>query len=295
MAMLTTSPQTRAKVVSTRTVAQVAALVAAIAAGAAVAANFISGPGSAESAKIEVREVNTKKFNPPEVPHAKADLDGIASRLVLVSNSPKITPPEVVDPAVPPPPPPSSVRDHVKFLGVVADGAKLYALIGIDGKQRIVGFGDIIKLAGGMTATVTEITADSVSIDDGKKIEKIEIAHRSGSSVSHAAALPTSPNNPARLTQDPRARGPRNGKEAKDALAGFDPKTRALIEANNAKAAQIALDARELRRKVRRVELEKETGRQGEEIEKLLDEMEQAGKFGDIPVNINIAKEKTSK
>lgn len=295
MALLTTSPQTRAKVVGTRTVAQVAALIAAIAAGAAVAANFISGPGSAEPAKIEVREVNTEKFNPPTVPHAKADLDGIASRLMLVSNSPKITPPEAVDPAVPPPAPPSSIKDHIKFLGVVADGAKLYALIAIDGKQRIVGIGDVIRLAGDITATVTEITTESVSIDDGKKVETINVAHRTGSSVGHAAAPITAPASSARLTQDPRARGARNVKEAKDALAGLDPKARALVEANNARAAQIAVDAREMRRKARRIELEKETGRQGEEIEKMLDEMEQSGKFGDIPQIINVAKEKPIK
>ncbi len=295
MALLTTSPQTRAKVVGTRTVAQVAALVAAIAAGAAVAANFISGPGSAEPAKIEVREISTTKFEQPKVAHAKADLDGIASRLILVSNSPKITPPDVVDPAVPPPPPPSSVKDHVKFLGVVADGAKLYALIAIDGKQRIVGLGDVIKLAGDVTATITEITGDSVSIDDGKKVETIDVAHRTGSSVGHAAAPLAAPANTGRLTQDPRARGARNVKDPKDALAGLDPKARALVEANNAKAAQIAIDARELRRKVRRQELEKETGRQGEEIEKMLDEMEQAGKFGDLPQPINVAKEKPIK
>ncbi len=291
MAFLTSSPQTRAKVVGTRTVAQGLALVAALAGGAAIAANFVSGPGSTEPAKIAVREINDKKFEPAVAVHAKADLDGIGSRMMLVSNSPKIAAPEVVDSTVPPPPPPSSVKDHVKFLGVVADGARLFALIAIDGKQRIVGVGDVIKLPGETTATITEIAADSVSIDDGKKVEKIDIAHRSGSVVSHAAAPLAVPNPAGRLTQDPRARGARN---AKDPLAGLDPKARALVEANNAKAAQVSIDARELRRKARRIELEKETGREGEEIEKMLDEMEQAGKFGD-PVKINVSKEKGSK
>lgn len=291
MAFLTSTPQSRAKVVGTRRMAQGIALVAVLAGGAAIAANFVSGPGAAEPARIVVREIDDKKFETKAAVHAKADLDGIGSRMMLVSNSPKIAAVEAVDPTVPPPPPPSSVKDHVKFLGIVADGAKLFALIAIDGKQRIVAVGDVIKLSGDTTATITEITPDSVSIDDGKKVEKIDIAHRTGSVVSHAAAPLVVPNANSRLTQDPRARGPKN---AKDPLAGLDPKARALVEANNAKAAQVALDAREMRRKVRRAELEKETGREGEEIEKLLDEMEQAGKFGD-PIKVNVTKEKGSK
>ena len=95
-----------------------------------------------------------------------------------------------------------------------------------------------------------------------------------------------------RMLQDPRVRG---GKPVKDPLAGLDPKARAIVEQNNAKAAQAALEVREIRRKTRRMELERETGRTGEEVEKLLDEMEQAGKFNEALKGNPVAWEKGGK
>ena len=155
-------------------------------------------------------------------------------------------------------------------------------MIAVDGKQRIVAVGDIIKMSGDQTATVTAITGDSITFDDGKKTETIELAHHTSSVVGHSTAPvvgPTGAMVPTAVGAGKGAldrRGPTRAKPAKDPLAGLDPKARAIVDENNARAA---LESREVRRKAQRIQLEKETGRTGEEIEKLLDLQEQTGKL----------------
>jgi hypothetical protein len=280
MALFSTTPQTRAKAGRIRTISQVAALAAAVAAGGAIGANFLKTPATSKEIVVEVPHIESTKWMPAsDASQGKADLEGIGSRMMLVSNSPKIAEAPKMDQAAPVAPP-ASVRDHVKFLGVVTDGARFLALISVDGKQRIVGVGDVIKL-GDQSFMVSSVTADAVGLDDGKKSETIERARQSASSVSHSTAPATLPVTAAGAMNIPggagklldhRNGGPARAKPSKD-LSGMDPKTRAFEEGRN------ITESREMRRKQARIQLEKETGRSGEELEKILDLQEKEGKF----------------
>ena len=270
---------TRAQAAKYRLFAQVAAGVALLAAGGVLAMSVARPQQESTAAKLELRPLDPKKWLPPaDIGQVKADIEGIASRMVLVSNSPKIAEVVKTDTSAPPPPPPFSLRDHVKYLGVVSEGSTLLALVAVDGKQRIVGAGDQVKVSADQVGTIDEITVDALKLTSNKKQETIEIAHRALASVSHGAAAPTRAVDPAR-PDGLRGADPRGRKPVKEAYPGIGAKNDAMNEENRVRTERIQREQLLVQRKAARQIREGQSGRSGDEVEKALDQLEQSGKL----------------
>ncbi|RMH26725.1 MAG: hypothetical protein D6692_08685 [Planctomycetota bacterium] len=127
------------------------------------------------------------------VAYQPVDAGGLAARLALVANAPKvpvIETPEVPDdePAEPTPAPAQPFASRVRYLGMIQMGAEQAAFVTIDARQRVVRAGDVVR-APAERPELGDLRIDRVlpqqiivSHDDGRAV--IELAGRSGPSIT---------------------------------------------------------------------------------------------------------------
>lgn len=135
---------------------------------------------------------------PAETEWASVDSAGLAARLALVSNAPKIQRAEEPVSFQEPPEPADrqdervqdGIADRVRYLGMVRFGEERGALLRVDGRQRIVREGHSIHPPGdspGMaTLTIERISAGTVVIGDGDGRAPVGLERRRGPSVTMA-------------------------------------------------------------------------------------------------------------
>lgn len=226
-------------------------------AAAAGASLFLSTPTPTD-VKIQLPDLEPiQPISTAPVDGTRADTEGLASRLVLVSNTPK---PKEVPKAEGTAPVPASVfilKDHVRFLGLVSESTRLMALLAVDAKQRIVAEKDVFKVPHGtesVTVTVKSISESQIVLQDNKGEHVIDIAIKTGSALTKGKASPAAP----------RA-GVNNS-------AGVVPMTPEEARAKVAAVRQAQRDKQMMLRKERLEEFAKENGMGFEEADKALRE-----------------------
>lgn len=120
------------------------------------------------------------------------DSEGLAQRFALLDNAPK-----VVDNSSPaetqpdPDSPPAASNDglivkRVRYIGFINDPTTRHAFIRIDGKQRIVAEGGVVKSGDEQFSdlTVERVTAQNLFLTDGQTRAVVPLAIKSGPSVT---------------------------------------------------------------------------------------------------------------
>lgn len=183
----------RSSVARLRLIGRVAVCMGLIGAIAA-AGSLLVAPPSNPKVSIELPELEPIK-PPPSVSDGstKADSEAMAARLVLVSNTPRPKEVPKTDGTSVPVVTVFNLKDHVKFLGLVAEPTRLLALLSVDTKQRIVAEKDIFKVANGATqvaVTVKSISESQIVLQDDKGEHVIDIAIKTGSALTKGKASP---------------------------------------------------------------------------------------------------------
>jgi hypothetical protein len=123
----------------------------------------------------------------------RADTEALASRLVLVSNTPKPKDQPKPDGTTAPPVAVFNLKDHVRFLGLVSEPTRMIALLAIDTKQKMVAEKDVFKVPNGATqvsVTVKSISESQIVLQDDKGEHTIDIAIKTGSALTKGKAAP---------------------------------------------------------------------------------------------------------
>lgn len=156
------------------------------------------------------------------VAFAPVDAEGVAARLALLDNAPRIVRPQTPDPAEPTPDAPvaadeqavDALADRVRFLGMIQSGDRVSALVRVDGRQRIVSQGATVPPPEGAPdltpVTVRAITADRLVVEDASGRASLELTARRGPSVTLVGGGVVSPRNAAE-PQDPGGIRPDEG------------------------------------------------------------------------------------
>lgn len=187
----------------------------------------------------------------------KADTDSLASRLVLVSNTPKAKEQPKVDGAAAPVAQVFNLKDHVRFLGLVSEPKRLLALLAVDAKQRMLAEKDTFKVANGpnqVTVTVKSITESQIVLRDDKGEHIIDIAIKTGSALTKGKVSPNSAANRGNVNLPP----------------GVVPMTPEQAAAKVATIRQQQRDKQMMLRKERLEEFAKENNYTFEEADKVL-------------------------
>ena len=135
---------------------------------------------------------NNPDSNASAVHSVQIDTLGLAQRLALLDNAP------IAAGTTPDQPEPSSdidttaddgeIAKRVRYIGFINDPDSRHAFIRIDGKQRIVSLGQIAR-AGNPDfpdLTVERITPEHIVMTDGEQRARIQLANRSGQSITMA-------------------------------------------------------------------------------------------------------------
>lgn len=160
---------------------------------AAGASLFFAAPAS-PNVQIHLPEldpIRPASGGSPDV--VKADTEALASRLLLVSNTPKPKEQPKPEGTTPPPMAVFNLKDHVRFLGLVSEPSRMIALLSVDAKQRMVAEKDVFKVANGTTqvsVTVKSISESAIVLQDDKGEHTIDIAIKSGSALTKGKAAP---------------------------------------------------------------------------------------------------------
>lgn len=153
---------------------------------------------------------------------APVDAEGVAARLALLDNAPRIVRPQTPEPADPTPDAPvaadeqavDALTDRVRFLGMIQSGERVSALVRIDGRQRIVSQGATVPPPEGAPdltpVTVRAITADRLVVEDASGRASLDLTARRGPSVTLIGGGVVSPRNAAE-PQDPGGIRPDEG------------------------------------------------------------------------------------
>lgn len=211
---------TRANAASTTRITRAAGLVfAVVAVGLSVAGLPDRDPPSTEPAPL---------FNPagtPETPgngavspvaFNRVDSGAVAARLAMLGNAPKI--PVVVPPAGPADPGPTtdptgqlvfaSIGDRVRYMGMVQLGDVRAALVRVDGRQQMVRENATVAPPADHSdypaLTIERITGAQIIVSDGETRAPVQIAARSGPSITMAGGgSVTTVTTPAPAADDP--------------------------------------------------------------------------------------------
>jgi hypothetical protein len=164
------------------------ALVAQAACGLAVLAGLgvaaVGLPGGVDPtppSSLTLPEVAVTPAGPGQTTAAHAvDEAGIDARLARFSNAPRITTPVVLNANDGQPAPASAAQ--TKYLGPVGLGARMLALMSVQGRQRFVKVGDAL----GDESHVMEITPTEVVTDGPAGRKAYELAGRTGQVLTRA-------------------------------------------------------------------------------------------------------------
>lgn len=185
----------RNSVARVRLIGRVAVCLGLVGAAAAAGSLLLSGPSN-PTVTIALPELDPIK-PPPSVASdgVKADTEALASRLVLVSNTPRPREIPKTDGTAAPVVTVFNLKDHIKFLGLVAEPKRLLALLAVDARQRIVSESDTFKVANGanqVTVTVKSISESQIVLQDDKGDHTIDIAIKTGSALTRGKTSPNS-------------------------------------------------------------------------------------------------------
>ncbi len=120
---------------------------------------------------------------------ARIDTLGLAERFALLDNAPTIAEPVAAAEPDPDPEPArvdNEIVKRVRYIGFINEPGSRHAFIRIDGKQRIVGLGEVAKAGAPEFSdlTVERITPNHIVMTDGDKRAQIMLATRTGQSVT---------------------------------------------------------------------------------------------------------------
>ncbi len=124
---------------------------------------------------------------------AQVDTIGLAQRFALLDNAPEEEKNIVIDDT-----PiarssngeentnPGDIAKRVRYIGFINDPDTRHAFIRIDGKQRVVSLGQIAKAGedGFSDLTIERITPNHIVLTDGESRAKVEMANRTGQSIT---------------------------------------------------------------------------------------------------------------
>ncbi|MCC6951102.1 MAG: hypothetical protein IT433_06605 [Phycisphaerales bacterium] len=162
-------------------VAQAACALAIVAGLGVVAVGLPGGIDRTSPSTLTLPEVAvTPTGTGPAATTRPVDEAGIDARLARFSNAPRVTAPVVVNTNDGQPAPSPSAES--KYLGPVALGPRLLALMSIQGKQRFVKVGDQLP----DESRVEEITPTEVVTEGPLGRKTYELAARSGQVLTHA-------------------------------------------------------------------------------------------------------------
>jgi hypothetical protein len=185
----------RTSIARLRLLGRVAVVMGIAGAAAAAASLFFAAPANPK-VQIQLPELDPIRPATSGSPDAiKADTEALASRLLLVSNTPKPKEQPKVDGAAPPPVQVFNLKDHVRFLGLVSEPKRMIALLAVDAKQRMVAEKDVFKVANGasqVSVTVKSISDSAIVLQDDKGEHTIDIALKTGSALTKGKAAPNS-------------------------------------------------------------------------------------------------------
>jgi len=123
--------------------------------------------------------------------HGDIDTIGLAMRLSLLDNAPKLAAPPEPEPdteiaTITPTTDSGEIAKRVRYIGFINDPSARHAFIRIDGKQRIVALGQVAKAGadGFSDLTAERITPNYIVMTDGEKRAQIKLASRSGASIT---------------------------------------------------------------------------------------------------------------
>jgi len=149
-------------------------------------------PTQATTQPIPDGNTNSSVSGDPKIPEPKIDTVGVAQRLALLDNAPNIVDNTVIETAEDPQDPSEdtdgSIVKRVRYIGFINDATTRHAFIRIDGKQRIVELGGIAR-AGSEDfpdLKIERITPTHILVSDGKIRSQINLASRTGQSITMA-------------------------------------------------------------------------------------------------------------
>lgn len=108
---------------------------------------------------------------------------GVGSRMSLLANAPKVAGPAETLPGTPPPPPPPPPAE-ARYIGALALGPKLLAILTDGDKQRVAGVGTV--LADG--SKVVEVKPEAVTVEKSGVRRDIPLAERQGEAITRLSS-----------------------------------------------------------------------------------------------------------
>lgn len=142
----------------------------------------------------------------PDTRWATIDAGGVAARLSLVSNAPRIATPEEPVSFQEPPEPTGApeeervvagITDRVRYMGLIRFGDQRGALVRVDGRQRIVREGGSVgpppDSPGMATLLFERVTPGTIVVSDGEAKAPIALEQREGPSLTMAEPGATDP------------------------------------------------------------------------------------------------------
>ncbi len=231
-----------------------------LAGAAAAAGSLLLAPSSKPTVQIQLPDLDPIRPIVSGTSDAlRADTEALASRLVLVSNTPKPKEQPKADGTAPPPVIVFNLKDHVRFLGLISEPTRFIALLAVDAKQRMVAEKDVFKVANGTThvsVTVKSITESHIVLQDDKGEHTIDIAVKTGSALTKGKTSPS----------------PRGGVAGVNLPPGTGPMTTEQARAKVAAIRQQQRDKQMTIRKERLEEFARDNGMSPEEADKALRE-----------------------